>query len=60
MAICKQIALYNNFINNRDMDKREIGLNAGKVWQLLSNNAKWDYGTKSLERLWDGWLVKTK
>lgn len=23
------------------MDKNEIGLNAGKVWQLLSNNDKW-------------------
>ncbi|WP_455584440.1 winged helix-turn-helix domain-containing protein [Bacteroides sp.] len=26
------------------MDKMEIGLNAGKVWQLLSNNDKWSYG----------------
>ena len=26
------------------MDKNEIGLNAGKVWQLLSNNDKWSYG----------------
>lgn len=23
------------------MDKHEIGANAGKVWQLLSNNVKW-------------------
>ena len=23
----------------------EIGLNAGKVWQLLSNNDKWSYGS---------------
>ena len=27
------------------MDRNEIGLNAGKVWQLLSNNEKWGYGT---------------
>lgn len=27
------------------MDKSEIGLNAGKVWQLLSDNAKWSYGS---------------
>ena len=26
------------------MDKNEIGLNDGKVWQLLSNNDKWTYG----------------
>lgn len=26
------------------MDKNEIGLNAGKVWQLLSDNEKWSYG----------------
>ena len=26
------------------MDRNEIGLNAGKVWQLLSNNEKWGYG----------------
>ena len=27
------------------MDKHEIGVNAGKVWQLLSDNAKWSYGS---------------
>lgn len=27
------------------MKKSEIGLNAGKVWLLLSDYAKWDYGT---------------
>lgn len=27
------------------MNKNEIGLNAGKIWQLLSDNAKWSYGT---------------
>lgn len=27
------------------MGKSEIGLNAGKVWQLLSDNAKWSYGS---------------
>ncbi len=26
------------------MNKNEIGVNAGKVWQLLSNYAKWSYG----------------
>lgn len=25
------------------MDKYEIGSNAGKVWQLLCNNEKWEY-----------------
>lgn len=25
------------------MCRNEIGLNAGKVWQLLSNNQKWTY-----------------
>lgn len=25
------------------MNKHEIGLNAGKIWQLLSNNEKWSY-----------------
>ena len=29
------------------MDKNEIGLNAGKVWQLLSNNDKWSYGKRN-------------
>ena len=27
------------------MDRRQIGVYAGKVWQLLSNNEKWGYGT---------------
>ena len=27
------------------MDKHEIGANAGKVWQLLSNNRKWDFNS---------------
>ena len=27
------------------MNKSDIGLNAGKIWRLLSNYAKWDYGT---------------
>ena len=26
------------------MNKHEIGINAGIVWQLLCDNAKWDYG----------------
>ena len=26
------------------MDKREIGLNAGKVWLLLNDYARWSYG----------------
>ena len=28
----------------RNCFKSEIGLNAGKVWQLLSDYAKWSYG----------------
>lgn len=31
------------------MDKIEIGLNAGKVWQLLSNNGKWGYNALKRE-----------
>lgn len=31
------------------MNKNEIGLNAGKVWQLLSDNAKWSYGTLKMK-----------
>lgn len=27
------------------MDKIEIGLNAGIIWQLLSDNARWSYGS---------------
>ncbi len=27
------------------MDKKEIGENAGRVWQILSDNAKWSYGS---------------
>ena len=26
------------------MNRNEIGVNAGKVWQLLSNNEKWSIG----------------
>lgn len=26
------------------MDKSVIGVNAGIVWQLLSDNSKWSYG----------------
>lgn len=48
------------------MNKDEIGLNAGKVWQLLSDNAKWSYGTlKKKSGLKDkelgaalGWLAR--
>lgn len=25
------------------MNKREIGCNAGKIWQILSDNANWSY-----------------
>lgn len=51
------------------MDKNEIGLNAGKVWQLLSNNDKWSYGNlkkksglkdKDLGQLWVGWPEKIR
>ncbi len=27
------------------MNKKEIGENAGRVWQILSDNAKWSYGS---------------
>lgn len=48
------------------MNKNEVGLNAGKVWQLLSDNAKWSYGTlKKKSGLKDkelgaaiGWLAR--
>ncbi len=48
------------------MDKMEIGLNAGKVWQLLSDNDKWSYGNlKKKSGLGDrelgaalGWLAR--
>lgn len=48
------------------MNKNEIGLNAGKVWQLLSDYAKWSYGTlKKKSGLKDkelgaaiGWLAR--
>lgn len=31
------------------MNKSEIGLNAGKVWRLICDNAKWSYGTLKKE-----------
>ena len=48
------------------MNKSEIGLNAGKVWQLLSDYAKWSYGAlKKKSGLEDkelgaalGWLAR--
>ena len=48
------------------MDRKQIGVYAGKVWQLLSNNEKWGYGTlKRKSGLKDkelgaalGWLSK--
>lgn len=52
------------------MDKNEIGLNAGKVWQLLSNNDKWSYGNLKKKcrtegpriwgQLWVGWPGEDK
>ena len=43
------------------MDKNEIGLNAGKVWQLLSNNDKWSYGNlKRKSGLKDNGKIKYK
>ena len=27
------------------MDRKQVCVYAGKVWQLLSNNEKWGYGT---------------
>ncbi|ADV45074.1 winged helix-turn-helix domain-containing protein [Bacteroides helcogenes] len=48
------------------MNKEEIGLNAGMVWHLLSDNAKWSYRTlKEKAGLGDrelgaalGWLAR--
>lgn len=48
------------------MDKHEIGLNAGEVWQLLSDNEKWSYDRlKRKSKLKDielgaalGWLAR--
>ena len=43
------------------MNKSDIGLNAGKIWRLLSNYAKWDYGTlKRKSGLKDKELEKTR
>ena len=39
------------------MDKNEIGLNAGKVWQLLSNNDKSGLKDKDLGAAL-GWLAR--
>lgn len=48
------------------MNKDDIGMNAGKVWMLLSDYAKWDYATlKEKSGLSDielgaalGWLAR--
>lgn len=48
------------------MNKTEIGLNAGRIWYLLSDNAKWRYETlKERSELGDrelgaalGWLAR--
>lgn len=48
------------------MNKSEIGLNAGKVWQLLSDYTRWSYDSlKRKSRLKDkelgaalGWLAR--
>lgn len=48
------------------MDRMKIGMNAGKVWQLLSDNGKWSYGNlKKKSGLKDkdlgaalGWLAR--
>lgn len=48
------------------MDRMKIGTNAGIVWQLLSDNAKWSYGSlKKKSGLKDkdlgaalGWLAR--
>lgn len=51
------------------MNRNEIGVNAGKVWQLLSNNEKWSYGLlkrksglkdKELVPLWGGCQERAK
>lgn len=48
------------------MDIHEIGMNAGRVWQLLGNNEKWSYAAlKRISGLKDkelgaalGWLAR--
>lgn len=48
------------------MERMTIGMNAGKVWQLLSDNSKWSYGSlKKKSGLKDkdlgaalGWLAR--
>lgn len=46
------------------MNKTEIGLNAGRIWYLLSDNAKWRYETLKRSELGDrgrtalGWLAR--
>lgn len=51
------------------MNKSEIGLNAGKVWQLLSDYTRWSYDSlkrksglkdKELEPHWGGLPVRTR
>ena len=39
------------------MNRNEIGVNAGKVWQLLSNNEKWSYGLLKRKSAL-GWLSR--
>ena len=42
------------------MNKSEIGLNAGKVWQLLSDYTRWSYGSLKDKELGAalGWLAR--
>ena len=43
------------------MDRKQIGVYAGKVWQLLSNNEKWGYGTlKNWVPLWAGYRKRIR
>ena len=39
------------------MNKSEIGLNAGKVWQLLSDYTRWSYGSLKRKSAL-GWLAR--
>ncbi|MFA6834691.1 MAG: winged helix-turn-helix domain-containing protein [Bacteroidaceae bacterium] len=48
------------------MNREEIGLNAGKIWKILSNNERWEYKKlKKISGLKDkelgaaiGWLAR--
>ena len=56
----------SNLLKSNDMNKHQIGLNAGVIWRLLNNNKQWNYcDLKSASGLSDkdlfaaiGWLAR--